>query len=510
MENDDGEKVFKVIQRTSGFTPIDPEKAGGNQTEKRQHALILLQSQIEPLLELGYTEEAAKHAVQVMIDRGRPADQIVHEAEDWLQDPENKDALRDALKEVKGKKSLMRTLSRSGGVSGGQTQYRCSEESVDPLLGNDLMLLNFLSEEASMTEMRELLQPIEDASHILAWGSRSQESGILKVESLELPRLRIKFKPRSDGRIYSTAHKGWFIASKSLIGLQVNKICPSFASEEEEEPILERSGTVQTVGLFRSASTEPAGHGGLGSSWAVLGSESLLEQSQAQTKQGGSNDKSISLTRKPSTQSSQLPRNPSTEVAKPLQKQQNKTVCSLFDALPHSILLQNDSAELQLLVPSHEMKRAAAQDHLFGTDIMFNRASQQWLQTMQDSRVYMYRVHTSNTFIEASQLESLLYLILAYMHHRDYSGAFALIEAIAVDSVFTVTERWVFDRLGEVAGSQPDLHACRLKLILALQYGKNPLPSTWQTHVELNEYIAKLSHVSISCRLTSGELLIYA
>ena len=199
------------------------------------------------------------------------------------------------------------------------------------------------------------------------------QSKCIKVESLELPRLRIKFKPRSDGRIYSTAHKGWFIASKSLIGLQVNKICPTFASEEEEEPILERARSVQTVGLFRSGSTELAGHGDLGNSWAALGSESLLEQSLAQTKQGGSSTKSIGLTRKPSTEPSQLPRNPSTEDAKPVQKQQNKTVCSLFDALPHSILLQNDSAELQLLVPSHEMKRAAAQDHLFGTGVMFNR-----------------------------------------------------------------------------------------------------------------------------------------
>ena len=123
---------------------------------------------------------------------------------------------------------------------------------------------------------------------------------------------------------------------------------------------------------------------------------------------------------------------------------------------------------------------------------------------MQDSRVYLYRVHTSSSFIEASHLESLLYLILARMHHRDYSGAFSLIEAVAVDSPLTETERWVFDRLGDVQGSHPDLHSCRLKLILSLQYSSNRLPRDWVTHLELDEYISKLAHVSVACRLTLG------
>ena len=46
---------------------------------------------------------------------------------------------------------------------------------------------------------------------------------------------------------------------------------------------------------------------------------------------------------------------------------------------------------------------------------------------------------------EIGKPASMMYLILLKLLHRDYAGAAKLVSVVAVDTLFTAEERWVFD-----------------------------------------------------------------
>lgn len=136
---------------------------------------------------------------------------------------------------------------------------------------------------------------------------------------------------------------------------------------------------------------------------------------------------------------------------------------------------------------------------------MPDRSSLGW-QSVMDSRYYLYDVHTSRTFLHAPTLAARLYLVLMRLMARQYVATFRQLESCDVDTDFTAEERWVFAQLARSASDQhPDAHACRLRASLAVLHSNNVAP--WETHLELDRYLAKLAHVSAACRIAVDDEL---
>jgi hypothetical protein len=177
----------------------------------------------------------------------------------------------------------------------------------------------------------------------------------------------------------------------------------------------------------------------------------------------------------------------------------------LIGGIEQCLLVENDAGELAILVPNHDMYRPRVRGEPFSVELVGDRSSMGW-QSVMDSRYYMYGVHTSNTFLHAPTLAARLYLCVLFLLTRQYARVFALLEACDVDTDFTAEERWVFAQLARAADdSHPDAHACRLRATLAVLHSDNEQP--WQTHVELDQYLAKLAHVSAQCRLAHEDEL---
>ena len=177
----------------------------------------------------------------------------------------------------------------------------------------------------------------------------------------------------------------------------------------------------------------------------------------------------------------------------------------LVSTIPHSLILENNSGDLVVLAPNHEMRRPVVKDKPFSSELIFHRSSNQWKEVMHDTPIFLYPVHTSRTILLAKTLDAALYLIVLNFIRRDYERAFTAAEALTIDVEFTPTEAWIFNLLGNIDDCHPDAHATRLKLILALQYSSNEYPKGWDVSSEMERYLKKLSRVSGACRLTPAE-----
>merc|ERR1719506_195081 len=125
-----------------------------------------------------------------------------------------------------------------------------------------------------------------------------------------------------------------------------------------------------------------------------------------------------------------------------------------------------------------------------------------WGQDWRSKTKQMYLklpVHVSRAFVEAPSLLSALYLLLLRLQARDYAGVFALMEACATDEALAQDEASTLDALGLVQDAHPDAHACRCQLSLVLAFAPVAIP--WDVREEYAHYVAKLAHVSASCRL---------
>jgi hypothetical protein len=179
----------------------------------------------------------------------------------------------------------------------------------------------------------------------------------------------------------------------------------------------------------------------------------------------------------------------------------------LMEGLNYSLVLENESGDVQILLANQDVHRPKIQGEPFSTQLVFDRASAGWQEAME-TRYYLYPVHTSKTFLMPPTLSSTLYLILLRMLHRDHLPAFKLIESCSVDVPFTPEESWVWSQLERTLDdAHPDAHACRLKLSLAVQYSRASNKTKWENHVEMDRYLGKLGHVSAGCRLTYEEEL---
>ena len=95
-----------------------------------------------------------------------------------------------------------------------------------------------------------------------------------------------------------------------------------------------------------------------------------------------------------------------------------------------------------------------------------------------------------------------------YILPLSFHKAFKEAEACSVDVPFTAEEAWVWGQFERsIDDAHPDAHAVRLKLALAVQYSRSSNKVKWEQHREMDRYLAKLGHVTASCRLTYEEEL---
>ena len=116
----------------------------------------------------------------------------------------------------------------------------------------------------------------------------------------------------------------------------------------------------------------------------------------------------------------------------------------------------------------------------------------------------MYRVHSSRAFFVLHSFTSTLYLVLCRLFHRDYAAAYTLLESLDIDTPLDTEQQWLLSELQHLArDSHPDMHACRVKLALALRFAEVDLP--FKPKSEFGHYTNKAGHVSARCRLQPTE-----
>ena len=159
-----------------------------------------------------------------------------------------------------------------------------------------------------------------------------------------------------------------------------------------------------------------------------------------------------------------------------------------FVGLPHTLLLQNQADEFQILMANHDVHRPIVRGSPFSTNLVFDRNSATWQEVME-RRYFLLPIHTSKTFLITTTLSCRLYLILLKLLARQYEEAYRLIEVCAIDTKFTPEETWVFNLIQERAerDSHPNAEAIRLKLILAIMYSNNDMK--WETNVIFQRYL---------------------
>jgi len=173
----------------------------------------------------------------------------------------------------------------------------------------------------------------------------------------------------------------------------------------------------------------------------------------------------------------------------------------------HSLLIMDGQRQVQFLVPNHQASRPVLKGKPFSCEILCDRGSFSWLQTM-DTRYYLYRVHTSGTFLVSQELSASLYLVHLKLLKRQYSEAFTLAPTCTVDVPFTPDEGFIWGQLEKSMDDRhPDAHAVRLRLSLATMYAADHIHSPWEVHAEMHGYLSKLPRVSANCRLTQDEEL---
>ncbi|CAJ1327073.1 unnamed protein product [Effrenium voratum] len=178
----------------------------------------------------------------------------------------------------------------------------------------------------------------------------------------------------------------------------------------------------------------------------------------------------------------------------------------LLAGLQQALLLENAAGDLRVLLPNHDVTRPVVNGEPFGTQLLFNRSSFGWQEAM-DSPYYLYPVHATHAYMQATSLAAGLYLALLRLMLRDYAASFAELENCWTDVPLLAEEQWVFNQFGgSLQDRHPDAHAVRCKLALCTAFVEDVvLP--FELHVEMDEYLAKRGHVSRGLWLSEEEEL---
>jgi hypothetical protein len=187
-------------------------------------------------------------------------------------------------------------------------------------------------------------------------------------------------------------------------------------------------------------------------------------------------------------------------------QQARDDVGKLLRGVPHSILLSNHNGELHVLVPNVSVMRPPVGNAPFSTELVLCRPSfpqgERWAKNTT-SPYFLYEIHVSNGFMVAPTLPSALYLVLLRLYYRDYDAAAGLVTAIGTDAAHSKEESQIFSALGLIRDRDPDAHACRLRITLAV--ADSPIECAWDERDEYGRYCEKVSHVSARCRLSADD-----
>ncbi|CAK8987709.1 Calmodulin [Durusdinium trenchii] len=188
------------------------------------------------------------------------------------------------------------------------------------------------------------------------------------------------------------------------------------------------------------------------------------------------------------------------------EEETSNALAKLREGLEQALLIENAQGDLRLLLPNHDVTRPLAKGEPFSTRLIFNRSSFGWQETM-DFPYYLYPVHGTQTFLQATSLAASLYLSLLCLLSRDYAKAFAELDNCWTDVPLLAEEKWVFNQFANSLEDQhPDAHAVRCKLALSVAFVED-VSMPMELHLELDQYLAKRHHVSRGLWLNEEEEL---
>lgn len=175
---------------------------------------------------------------------------------------------------------------------------------------------------------------------------------------------------------------------------------------------------------------------------------------------------------------------------------------SLFDC---HLLLQNESLEIALLVPNHEIRWAKIFDEPFCTTLLYDRASLLWQESVP-TPFYFYVVHSCKQFLVPPSLAASLYLVASLMFKQKFAAAMRLMESCYIDTSATPEEQFMLGVIEKTDSDRsPDAHACRLKMVHSIMHSDLPLPKFMSS--DLHKYLEKYRQVSEQCRLSNTEII---
>ncbi|TMW68228.1 hypothetical protein Poli38472_007900 [Pythium oligandrum] len=155
-------------------------------------------------------------------------DRDVDLARAWLEDPVNRDEITRVESSSRASKAATEeNLPVPMEIDEESKTDGDTVEIVEEIVGDELVLFNLLgatSTDANVLGMINLLGRVEDLSHILVWCKCEQEDAnipaLASFEYVELPRLKIKLKPREDTssrkiRFDVVDQNGWLLSDIS-------------------------------------------------------------------------------------------------------------------------------------------------------------------------------------------------------------------------------------------------------------------------------------------------------
>jgi hypothetical protein len=389
-----------------------------------------------PLVRVNSSGTKREHSLQMLQDEGHSLEVCLHALS----------LFGDSLPLAKAWLEDDSNQSEIRSIDGTQEGSSVMEDK-DKGSSGELVLFNMLDVERGSVLHRftMLLTRIENLSHILVWSAANmdismQNAGLCAITLIELPRLKLRLQPRLDKfgnvRLDVLDHAGWFVSERATSALNQDKICDRFASDAVVAKFRGEDASMEVSGVHDSSS--------------ITVGEAFLN--------------------------------------------------SLLQDYANSLLLENDSQEIQLLVTNHDLFRPQVRGDPFSTQVSSDRDSAGWLEVM-DTRYFLFPVHSSQSFLIYPTLGSTLYLVLSKFLKRKYTEAMKMCKSCFVDVPFSMEEQWIFSQLGKVMDDyHPDAHAIRLRLSLMVQHSTNKTP--WEVHPEFEMYLQKLPHVSADCRLS--------
>jgi len=191
-----------------------------------------------------------------------------------------------------------------------------------------------------------------------------------------------------------------------------------------------------------------------------------------------------------------------------LSSRRDDEVLRLIEGLGNCLVLENDQAELFILLPattrpSRPVNAATA----LTCDVLLDPSHPEWLANVgKDVRHYVYPVHLSRMFLFTPTLASALYLLMMRFASRAYREAFRMADACVTDTPLSSEEKQIFEHLGAFSDDQsPDAHAVRLKITLASLGSRDTMHCPWDLASEYQLYHRNFARVQAACRLTIRE-----